>query len=308
MQESINQENIEEKDLVASYGKKTHIPVLLNETIDILNPQEGEFFIDGTAGEAGHMKVILEKLGPTGKYLAIDWNKENADRLIKEFKSDKRVRVANANFADIPQLLKSEKADGLLLDLGFSSGELEAGRGFSFQKDEPLLMTYSDEEEPLYRILKRLSEQEIFEILRLTGERYSRPMAKAIFEAERKNPVKTTGELIEVLKKAAPRGYERGRINVGTRAFLGFRIYANKELQNLQNILEATPEIIKKGGRVGVITFQSLEDKIVKEIFKKQAKEGRLEILNKKPIGPDPAEIKRNPRSRSAKLRAGRII
>jgi 16S rRNA (cytosine1402-N4)-methyltransferase len=308
MQELINQKNIEEESSVASYNKKTHVPVLLIETISLLNPQEGEFFVDGTAGEAGHMKAILEKIGPAGKYLAVDWNKENANRLIREFESDKRVRVANANFADIPRLLQDEKADGLLLDLGFSSGELEAGRGFSFQKDEPLLMTYSDEEEPLYRILKRLSEQDIFEILKLTGERYSRPMAKAIFEAERKNPIKTTGELVEVLKKAAPRGYEHGRINVGTRAFLGFRIYANKELQNLRNILEAAPEIIKKNGRVGVITFQSLEDKIVKEIFKKQAKEGKLEILNKKPIGPDPAEIRRNPRSRSAKLRAGRIV
>jgi 16S rRNA (cytosine1402-N4)-methyltransferase len=308
MQESINRQNIEEQDRAAFQRIKTHTPVLLIETINALNPREGEFFVDGTVGEAGHMKAILERIGPAGKYLAIDWNKENAERIAEKFKDDKRVRLANANFVDIPQLLQGEKADGLLLDLGFSSGELGAGRGFSFQKDEPLMMTYSDEEEPLYKILKRLSEQKIFEILKLTGERYSRPMAKAIFDAERKNPVKTTGELMEVLKKAVPGGYERGRINLGTRAFLGFRIYANKELENLQNVLEAIPEILKSKGRAAIITFQSLEDKIVKEIFKKQAKEGILELLNEKPIGPTSTEIRENPRSRSAKLRAVRII
>ncbi|MCL4406176.1 MAG: 16S rRNA (cytosine(1402)-N(4))-methyltransferase RsmH [Patescibacteria group bacterium] len=306
MDSTKNKNTEEQSDSRAS--TRTHIPVLLNETIDALDPQPGEFFVDGTAGEAGHMKVILSKIGPTGKYLAIDWNKLNAERLREEFKDDHRVRVENVNFAGIPELLRGEKADGLLLDLGFSSGELEAGRGFSFQKDEPLLMTYSDEEEPLYKVLKRLSEKEIFEILKLTGERYSRPMAKAIFEAERKHPVETTGELVEVLQKAVPGRYEAGRLNVGTRAFLGFRIYINRELENLNRILEATTDVVKPGGRVAVITFQSLEDKIVKEIFKKQAKEGKAELLFKKPLGPTLREIRENPRSRSAKLRAIRII
>ncbi len=298
--------NTEEKN--KSTPIAAHTPVLLNETIRALDPQPGEFFVDGTAGEAGHMRAILEKIGPNGKYLAIDWNKKNVERLAREFADDSRVTVLNMNFADIPEALRGKKADGLLLDLGFSSGELESGRGFSFQKDEPLLMTYSDDQEPLYKILKRLSEKEIFEILKLTGERYSRPMAKAIFRAERRSPIKTTGELVEVLKKAVPRKYEYGRLNLGTRAFLGFRIYVNRELDNLKDILEAIPEIIVSKGRVAVITFQSLEDKTVKEIFKKQAKEGKAELLYPKPIDPSLQEIRSNPRSRSAKLRAIRVI
>ncbi|HOB90228.1 MAG TPA: 16S rRNA (cytosine(1402)-N(4))-methyltransferase, partial [Candidatus Colwellbacteria bacterium] len=159
--------NTEEKN--KSTPIAAHTPVLLNETIRALDPQPGEFFVDGTAGEAGHMRAILEKIGPNGKYLAIDWNKKNVERLAREFADDSRVTVLNMNFADIPEALRGKKADGLLLDLGFSSGELESGRGFSFQKDEPLLMTYSDDQEPLYKILKRLSEKEIFEILKLTG-------------------------------------------------------------------------------------------------------------------------------------------
>lgn len=297
--------NTEEKNKSAPTA---HIPVLLNETISALDPQPGEFFIDGTAGEAGHMRAILGKIGPNGKYLAIDWNKANAERLAEEFADDGRVTVLNMNFADIREALRGKKADGLLLDLGFSSGELESGRGFSFEKDEPLLMTYSDDQEPLHKVLKRLSEKEIFEILKLTGERYSRPMAKAIFRAERKNPVKTTGELMEVLKKAIPRKYESGRLNPGTRAFLGFRIYVNRELDNLTDILEVIPEIVASGGRAAVITFQSLEDKIVKEIFKKQAKEGKAELLYRKPISPSLQEMRLNPRSRSAKLRVIRVI
>ncbi|MBI2025050.1 MAG: 16S rRNA (cytosine(1402)-N(4))-methyltransferase RsmH [Candidatus Harrisonbacteria bacterium] len=276
----------------------THIPVLLKETIEGLNPQPEEFFIDGTFGAGGHSQAIKEKIGANGKLLAIDWEK------------------TGENFADLPEILEKNppaggtKADGLILDLGVSSEQLDiSGRGFSFLRDEPLLMTYNPKEEPVRQILTELTEVELFKIIKEYGEeRYARRIAKAIYERERGQPILTSGELAKVIANAVPKNYERGRIHPATRTFQALRIYANRELENLERLLQNLRQIIKPGGRVAIISFHSLEDRLVKNYFRDYRKQGKMEIFTKKPIQASKEEIQKNPRSRSAKLRVAKIL
>ncbi len=269
----------------------THTPVLLKEVLELLNPKPGEFFIDGTAGAGGHSKAIQEKIGATGKLLAIDWEK------------------TGENYADLAQILERKnfgKANGLLLDLGFSSEQIGGGRGFSFQKDEPLLMTYDSNAEPLREMLKELTEEKLAKIIKELGEeRFARRIAKAIYERERRKPIETTFELAEIIRGAVPRSYERGRINPATRTFMALRIYVNHELENLEKFLKEMDQILKAGSRVAIISFHSLEDRLVKNYFRDYAKAGKLEILTKKPLVASKEEASANPRSRSAKLRVG---
>jgi 16S rRNA (cytosine1402-N4)-methyltransferase len=283
-----------------------HIPVLLKEVLENLKPEAGEFFIDCTLGDGGHAKEILEKVGVKGKMLVIVWDRENILRFKKE--KIKNAVLQEGNYAEAEKFLGKEKADGLLADLGFSSRQLEeSGRGFSFNRngEEPLLMTYSDELEPVKDILKRLTEEELANVIyEYGGERYSRRIAKAIKEEEKRGKIETNGKLAEVVRRALPRGYERGRIDPATRTFQALRIYANRELENLEKLLESLPKIMRSGGRAGIITFHSLEDKLVKNYFKNYKNEGRAILLNKKPISASREEIEKNPRSRSAKLRA----
>jgi len=283
-----------------------HIPVLLKEVLEILEPKKGEFFIDCTFGDGGHALEILKRVGNEGKVLGVDWDKKN----ITGFKEKlKNLILKFGNYTEIKEMLGGEKADGLLADLGFSSRQVEdSGRGFSFKAEngqEPLLMTYSDEMEPVKDILRKISEKELADIIyQYGGERYSRRIAKAIKEISRKEKIETSGRLAEIVRNVLPKSYERGRIDRATRTFQALRIYANHELQNLKKLMENLPEITKSGARIAIITFHSLEDKIVKTEFKKLKDDGIVELLNKKPIIPELAEIKLNPRSRSAKLRA----
>lgn len=301
-----------------------HKPVLLKEVVDVLNPQKDDVVIDGTAGAGGHAKEILSYLGGAGKMLLVDWDEETVRTLEKEVRTfslltgdlskGDNVKVVQGNYADIPVLMAHSnfpKADALLLDLGFSSDQLMRGRGFSFQKaDEPLLMTYSNESKPLKKVLLRISEKELSEVIKEFGEeRYAEKIAKAII-INRSN-ITTSGELAEVIKNAVPKSYERvrhhggaSRIHPATRTFQALRIYINKELENLEQVLRLLPEIVKPGGRVAIISFHSLEDRIVKDQFKKIEKEGHAKILTKKPIVANFEEVARNPRARSAKLRA----
>lgn len=288
-----------------------HVPVLLKEAIEILNPQPGEFFIDGTLGEGGHAAAVLEKIAPNGRLLALDADKEIFERFklkIQNLKFQTNVILINDNFMNLAQILKDKnlhKADGLLLDLGFSSRQLADGRGFSFSKDEPLLMTYKKDASPLKNILKQLSEQELFEIIKNYGEeKYAARIAKAIFQAEKRTPIQTSGELAEIIKNVAPKNYEHYRIHPATRTFMAFRIYINHELENLEKLLDSLEEILALNARIGIISFNSLEDRIIKHQFRLLAKRNILKILTKKPIRPSQEEIKQNYRSRSAKLRA----
>lgn len=286
-----------------------HIPVLLHEVLETLNPKPKEFIIDATLGGGGHAKEIIRRIKPGGIFLGIDLSAE-AIRVFRERISENgevKIFTEQGNFADLDLILREKglpPADGLLLDLGFSSIELEAGRGFSFLRDEPLLMTYDERAEPLWQRLRRLTQEEIYQIIRLSGERYARAVSRAIYQRERQKPIRTTGELVEVICSVLPRHYEGGRIHPATRTFLAFRIYINKELENLERLFQAVPKILRPAGRLVVITFQSLEDKIVKEQLRQLSRSGLVKLIYKKPLRPTPEEIKKNPRARSAKLRA----
>jgi len=287
-------------------SENIHVPVMMGEVLDALSPKEGDFIIDGTLGGGGHASEIAKRISPKGILLGVDRD----PAVIKKVEisvPEVKVILVSANYSRLPEILEDRRlplADGLLLDLGFSSNQLGEGRGFSFLKDEPLLMTYSDDDEPLYRVLRRLSKDDLKGIISVSGERYARIIAEAIWKAERKNPIGTTGELVEVIRSVLPAHYERGRIHPATRTFLALRIYVNKELESLEEVLGSLPKVLKKGGKAAIITFQSLEDRIVKNKFREMAKEGTVSLLNKKPLSPKYPEIKENPRARSAKLRA----
>lgn len=290
-----------------------HTPVLLNEAISLLEPKTGEFFIDGTFGGGGHAKAILEKIGDEGKLLAVDWDKNVLINWEKEF-FGKNIILVNDNFARLPEILAEknlEKAKGLLLDLGFSSTQLEySNRGFSFNKDEPLLMTYNDNSKPVYQILAEISQEELEKIIKnFSEERFAYKIARKIIERNKRGDIlKSSKELADLIKEILPKNYEKGRIHPATRTFQALRIYANKELENLEEILKNFDKILKPGGRIAIISFHSLEDRLVKNYFRALSKDGKLRLLTKKPVVPAQTEIENNPRSRSAKLRAAQLI
>lgn len=286
-----------------------HTPVLLNEVIRLLAPRSGENFIDGTFGGGGHSRAILKKINPGGRLLAIDWNKGAIAACQSNYRHRKSIICAEGNFADLPEIMERRKfprADGLLLDLGVSSDELEkSGRGFSFQKDEPLLMTYGDTQKPVYQILAEVDERRLAEIIRQYGEeRFAGRIARIIKERQRRRQMKTTNDLTAAVWEAVPVAYRRSRLHPATRTFMALRIYANQELENLQTVLNDLEKILSPGGRAAIISFHSLEDRLVKQKFRDLAKSGKAELLTKKPLTPTDEEIKNNPRSRSAKLRA----
>lgn len=288
-----------------------HDPVLLNEVIKLLDPKKGEFFIDGTFGSGGHSAAILEKVGSEGELLVVDWDEKNINKG-KKILPAKNVIWVNNNFARLPEILKIRKlpkADGLLLDLGFSSEQLGgSGRGFSFLQDEPLLMIYAEDGTPVSEILAGISEQDLADIIKTLGEeRYAQSIGRAIVVRRKKKPILTSGDLAQIIKGAVPGNYEWGRIHPATRTFQALRIYANHELENLEAVLKNLSQVVRGGGRVAIISFHSLEDRLVKNYFRNLAKEGRAEILTKKPVTASPEELKQNPRSRSAKLRLIKI-
>jgi len=283
-----------------------HIPVLQKEVIKYIDPKPNENFIDCTLGEAGHSLAILEHNGPKGKVLGIDRDKDQISKL----KPTERLILKNDNFVNLKEIAKEKKfasVSGILFDLGMSSGQLEeSGRGFSFLKKEPLDMRY-DLENPLTaeKILNYWSESEIEKILKEFGEeKFSKEIAREIIEQRKVWPIKNTVQITEILKKVIPFKYQHQRIHFATRTFQALRIAVNGELNNLKQALPQAVEILKPGGRLIVISFHSLEDRIVKNFFKERSDAGELKILTKKPIGPGQEEIKNNPRSRSGKLRA----
>lgn len=298
-----------------------HIPVLLHEVIRILDPQQGEFFVDGTIDGGGHAAEILTRIAPDGMLLGVDWDANMIASANQKFSgASANIILIHDNYARLPEILqerKLPKPNGLLLDLGFSSEQIsQSGRGFSFNPpgggDEPLLMTYSDEMTPVRDILRQISEKELAKILRIYGEeRFAQRIARAIKTAGRRKPITTSRELSEIIRTAVPLRYRLQRIPFGkaqgkhpaTRTFQALRIYANQELENLQTILSALPTMMQRGGRAAIISFHSLEDRMVKTSFRQFEKDGIARLSTKKPLTPSAAEIRENPRSRSAKLR-----
>jgi 16S rRNA (cytosine1402-N4)-methyltransferase len=291
----------------------THIPVLKDESIDGLAIKKGDIIIDGTLGGGGHTFEMIKRHGSTIKIIGLDLDIDALNRtkvLIGDTPCD--FIFQNAGFQDIDKVLKDlniEKVDGILLDLGISSFQLEvAGRGFSFLKDEPLLMTMkknpTEEDLTAKDIVNIWAEESIADIIYGFGEeRYSRKIAKKIVEARKEKEIETTFDLVKIIDEAVGRNYKGMRIHPATRTFQALRIATNSELSNLEQVIEKGFDCLKIGGHMSIISFHSLEDRIVKKAFVSLKEKGLLKIINKKPIIPSDEELRINPRSRSAKLR-----
>jgi len=289
-----------------------HIPVLQKEVIQYLDPKPNQNFIDCTIGEGGHSLAITERISPNGRVLGIDWSPE----LIQELKIKNNLVLVCDNFVNLRSVVEKYKfkpIHGILFDLGMSSWHLEeSGKGFSFQREEPLDMRYNLQNQlTAEKILNYWSKFEIEKILKEYGEeKFARQIAKVIIEERKIKPIKNTLQIVEIIKKAVPKRYLDQKIHFATRTFQALRITVNDELNNLKKALPQALEILEPKGRLVVISFHSLEDRIVKNFFKQQTMEGlpKIKILTKKPIRPSIEEIKINPRSRSAKLRAAQKL
>ncbi|MEK7510542.1 MAG: 16S rRNA (cytosine(1402)-N(4))-methyltransferase RsmH [Patescibacteria group bacterium] len=289
-----------------------HISVLREKVLEYLNPQKNENFIDCTIGEGGHAFAILEKNGPKGKLLGIDWDPNQLRNLrlkIKNFKD--RIILVHDNFAHLKEIVKATNfrpVHGILFDLGMSFNQIEqSGRGFSFQKDEPLDMRYSlDNPMSAEKIINYHSRTDLERVLKEYGqERFAREIAQEIVQERMKKPIKKTFQLVRLIENATPRWYQRQRIHPATKTFQALRIAVNDELENLKLVLSQAASLLTQGGRMAVVSFHSLEDRIVKNFLRL---EPSLQILTRKPIVASFEERKKNPRSRSAKLRAAKKI
>lgn len=301
-----------------------HISVLLNECIDNLNIRPDGIYVDGTMGGGGHSLEIAKRL-TTGRLICIDQDPnahEAAGKRLAEYKD--RITFVRDNFGNIKSILDSlgiEKIDGMLLDIGVSSHQLdEAERGFSYQQDAPLDMRMNpDRPFSAYDVVNGYDEDELDRVIFTYGEeRWARRIAQFIVKAREAKPIETTGELVDIIKKAVPKGARKDGPHPAKRTFQAIRIEVNGELEVLQRAIDDVAARLAVGGRLCIITFHSLEDRIVKEAFRKQenpcicppqfpvcvcGKKPLGRVITRKPILPSKEELEENPRSRSAKLR-----
>ena len=286
-----------------------HIPVLKEKLIELLNPKKNENFIDCTFGSGGHAQAILEKNGPKGKVLGIDWDPDALKGVkfeIRNSKFEKRLLLIHDNFANLKDIVQREKfkpVHGILFDLGISSDHFEKSqRGFSFQKNEVLDMRLNPTHSlDASKILNFWSRFDIEKILQEYGEeQFAEPIAKAIVHERSKAPITKTFQLVQIIKSATPAWYSRKKLHPATKTFQALRIAVNSELENLTRALPQAVSALNQGGRIAIISFHSLEDRIVKNFFKN---EPTLAVITKKPMIPTFKEQKQNPKSRSAKLR-----
>jgi 16S rRNA (cytosine1402-N4)-methyltransferase len=292
-------------------GRERHVPVLLQDAIRYLNVRPGGTYVDATLGLAGHSTAIARQLGPRGKLIAFDRDPE-AMALAREKLDALRevlgpampeVVLHDVEFSQAEKLLEPESLDGLLADFGVSSLQFdEAHRGFSFQADGPLEMRMN----PRWgvsaeQVVNQAGEKELADLIYEFGEeRRSRRIARAIVRAR---PVTTTAQLARIISAAAP-AMKSDRIHPATRTFQALRIYVNAELDEIDALLDAAPRLLKPGGRLVAISFHSLEDRRVKDSLREGARQGIYEVLTRKPVTAEAEETDRNPRARSAKLRA----
>jgi len=302
-----------------------HKPVMVSEVLEFLRPEKGKVIVDGTLGAGGHAEAILERITPGGRLIGIDRDPEAIARAQERLgEMAEAVGYHCENFRDIQSVLGSEgidEVDGILLDLGLSSMQVDdADRGFSFRNDGPLDMRMGpDAEATAAEIVNEESEDELTRILYSYGEeRWARRIAQFIVQARRRQEIRTTGELEQLVKDAVPAGARRGRKHPARKTFQALRIAVNHELDDLKEGLTEGIECLAPSGRIVVLTYQSLEDRIVKSTFNSLAKgpdrppglpleppvPSIIEVLTRKPVVPSPEEREGNPRSRSAKLRA----
>lgn len=283
-------------------NRNMHRPVLLHESIDALNIQAGKVFLDGTLGGGGHSAEVLRRF-PNVRIIGLDQDPQAIERARRILKIETRVE----NFKNLDQVLAElniDKVDAILFDLGFSTDQLEhAGRGFSYLKDGPLDMRMSGQGITVGDILNSWDEHAIELVLRGFGEeKFSRKIAREIVERRKVKPFQTTFELVEVVLSVKPKSW-RDKIHPATKTFQALRIATNEELTSLEIGLEKGFKVLRANGRFAVISFHSLEDRIVKNFFRDKIKEKLARQVTKKPIVPNVEEVEVNPRSRSAKLR-----
>jgi 16S rRNA (cytosine1402-N4)-methyltransferase len=292
--------------------KRRHVPVLLKEAIEYLQVRAGSTILDCTLGLAGHAVEIVRRLGPAGRLIGFDRDpealglaKERLDGVRAELGSRApAIEVIGEAFSAAPLHVAPGSVDGMLADIGVSSLQLdEASRGFSFMADGLLDMRMDTRRGPTAaQVVNEASERELADLIYEYGEeRRSRRIARAIV---RGRPVTTTGQLARIVAAAAP-AMKQDRIHPATRTFQALRIHVNRELDEIKALMEAAPKLLKPSGRLVVISFHSLEDRIVKDSLREGAHRGTWTVLTRKPVTAGEEEIEQNPRSRSAKLRAG---
>ena len=297
-------------------AKRGHVPVLLKEAIDFLAIRRGGTYIDATVGLGGHSLEIARRLGAPGHLIGVDKDPAALEiaspRLQAQSDDWPKLELRHGSFAEIGKQCEAASLDGLLADLGVSSLQFDtAARGFSFQAEGPLDMRMNTlSGETAEQVVNQVDEVTLANLIYEFGEeRRSRRIARAIV---RSRPVHTTRQLVEVISAAA-RSMKLGqkkhdRIHPATRTFQALRIFVNRELDDLRDLLEAAPRILKPGGRLVIISFHSLEDRIVKDALREGVKKGHYRLLTKKPVTASEEEIDRNPRSRSAKMRAAERV
>ena len=302
-----------------------HTSVLLEETVDGLNIKPDGIYVDGTLGGGGHAYEVCTRLGNKGRFIGIDQDEaaiEAAGIRLRDF--GERVTIVRSNYCDMKSQLQKlgiDKVDGIVLDLGVSSYQLDtAERGFSYRVDAPLDMRMDRRQEMTAKdIVNDYSEMDLFRIIRDYGEdKFAKNIAKHIVMEREKGPIETTGQLIELIKRAIPMKFQKTAGHPAKRTFQAIRIELNRELEVLKNTLDDMIDLLNKDGRICIITFHSLEDRIVKSIFKKNedpctcpshfpvcvcGNESKGKVVTRKPILPSEEELEANSRSKSAKLR-----
>ena len=289
---------------------RIHTPVMLREVLDYLDLRPGKIIVDATLGTGGHAQEILKRISPGGKLIGIDRDTDSLKVAQEKLRDSSALcKFVHANFMEIDSVLEEagvEKIDGVLFDLGISSFQLDdPERGFSFQQEGPLDMRLDrDSYISAYDLINNLNEEEISSLLWNFGqERWHNRIAHLVVEEREKHPIATTRELSDIVVRATPYKYRHYRIHPATRTFQAVRIAVNRELENLEIALSKAVNILCPKGRICVISFHSLEDRVVKFKFKGCAAEGKVKIITPKPLVPSQGEVETNPSSRSSKLR-----
>jgi|TARA_R110000824_G_scaffold401771_1_gene615395 16S rRNA (cytosine1402-N4)-methyltransferase len=292
-----------------------HDSVLLTEAIERLAVQEGDTVVDATIGGAGHFVALMKVMGPKGTLVGIDADHDAVERAraaVAERKGEElpRIELVEDNFSNLASILAQTGATSpnrVLFDLGWSSFQLTTGKGFSFRADEPLLMTYGSpetSETTAADLVNHLSETSLADMIFSLGEeRFSRGIAKSIVAARTEAPITSTFALVEAIEAGVPAWYRHRKLHPATKTFQALRIAVNNELGALRSGLSTALATLAPEGRIAVITFHSIEDRIVKSMFRDAAYAGQGTLVSKKPIVPSAEELLRNPRARSAKLR-----
>jgi 16S rRNA (cytosine1402-N4)-methyltransferase len=294
----------------SSPSTSIHTPVLSAEVMSLLDIRPGMRVVDGTLGGGGHTRLFAAAVGPDGLVIAIDRDPVAIERGAREL-AGLPVRFAQANYRDLPEVLDAlsiDRADRILLDVGLSSDQLaDDARGFSFDSEGPLDLRFDPTEgEPAWRLVNRMRPETLADLIHEFGEeRYSRRIARRIATAREREPIRSARDFARVVTSAIPRQYPPPRIHPATRTFQALRIAVNEELKSLRIALERIPTRLAPAGRLAVISFHSLEDRLVKEAFRNRQV---WEPLTRGPVEAGEAEVARNPRSRSAKLRVARVI